>query len=656
MRTSVLSFLCALVLFFAVPSTAAQSPTNRVPGTIAQDLKSFVETPAIPGYEAALAAKIRSELRVYSPETDNLGDVIITVGSGAPHRLIVTPMDEPGFVVSRIMDDGYLRLQRLPQFGILPLFNELYAAQPVQIQAASGKWMNGVVAGLSVHLMPGRTSPPDPNDIANMYVDVGAQTAAAVRQAGVGLLSPVIIDRTLYEMGYGKWTAPAVGDRFGDAALVEVLRHLDASKVHGTLTVAFVAEQWAGARGLERVLDSVKPDELIYVGRLIPGGSPFGSPAGWHFPHLQPGSGVLAAVPQVDASLAGLAADLKQLAGQKQIPMAQDYSAPLMPPSYLPAPPLPARHVHLAIATAWPSTPAEIIDSGDLSNLVELLEDYLKGSSQKLAFPEAGALAPPPLPPRPHTAPTPEEIVRDLVETYGVSGHEVGVREAVERLLPAWAKTTTDDAGNLILRLASAAASVKTPNILVVAHMDEIGYEVKSILPDGRLAVESEGGGLPYYCAGHAVFVHTSQGIRPGVIELPPGWNQPGFKWPRGRNALYRVDVGARTAAEVAGLGIKTGDSITIPKKYRPLLVTRANARSFDDRMGDAALISAVWALGPNVKNRDITFVWSSGEELGLVGAAAAAKRLAAEGHTPDFVFAIDTFVSADSPLESKRF
>jgi len=48
--------------------------------------------------------------------------------------------------------------------------------------------------------------------------------------------------------------------------------------------------------------------------------------------------------------------------------------------------------------------------------------------------------------------------------------------------------------------------------------------------------------------------------------------------------------------------------------------------------------------------------VWSTGEEQGLVGAGKVAKRLAAEGHVPDFVFAVDTFVSSDSPLESKRF
>jgi putative aminopeptidase FrvX len=51
-----------------------------------------------------------------------------------------------------------------------------------------------------------------------------------------------------------------------------------------------------------------------------------------------------------------------------------------------------------------------------------------------------------------------------------------------------------------------------------------------------------------------------------------------------------------------------------------------------------------------------VTFIWSTREEVGLEGAAAAAERMAKEGNTPDFVFAIDTFVSSDSPLETKRF
>ena len=132
------------------------------------------------------------------------------------------------------------------------------------------------------------------------------------------------------------------------------------------------------------------------------------------------------------------------------------------------------------------------------------------------------------------------------------------------------------------------------------------------------------------------------------------------------------MDIGARSREELAKLGITVGttlsanaaanpnaipgDFVTIPKKYIPLAGHKANARSFDDRVGCAAAISAIWALGPQLPGRDVTFIFSWGEELGLLGAAAAARKMAADNHAPDYVFAIDTFVSSDSPLESKRF
>jgi putative aminopeptidase FrvX len=207
----------------------------------------------------------------------------------------------------------------------------------------------------------------------------------------------------------------------------------------------------------------------------------------------------------------------------------------------------------------------------------------------------------------------------------------------------------------LILYVGTATAGLKMPKILVIAHMDEIGFEVKSISKDGRLEVETLGGMELSYYEGHPALVHTSAGDRSAIMELPSGWDEQNFQWPDESEKLIRVDVGARTPEEVAKLGIKVGDSITIPKAYRPLLGTRANGRSFDDRVGDTALISAVWAVGGPLKDRDVTFVWSTGEETGLVGAAALAKRLAAEGRVPDYVFAVDTLVSSDSPLESKR-
>src|SRR5262249_36401852 len=162
------------------------------------------------------------------------------------------------------------------------------------------------------------------------------------------------------------------------------------------------------------------------------------------------------------------------------------------------------------------------------------------------------------------------------------------------------------------------------------AHMDEIGYQVRTIESDGRLLVEVLGGGFTEYFAGHVVLVHKSDGRRTGgVLELPEGWDKPGFEWPRGPRAMeeaVHVYVGTHSAEETQKLGIKAGDWITIPKEYRPLLGTRANARSFDDRVGCAALVEAANALGPNLAGRDVTFVWSTEEEIGLKGAAAYAE------------------------------
>jgi putative aminopeptidase len=650
-------FYISLLFFLIVTSTlplAAQAENPK--GNLLDELKWFVENPAPPGYESAVADRIRAETARFHPTTDNLGDVIVTIGSGAPHRLIVTPIDEPGFVVSDITPDGYLRVQRLPQGGLPPIFNEMYAAQPVRIETASGKWIDGVVAGLSVHLQPGRANPPKASDIENIYVDIGASSEAEVRKAGVDVLDPIVINRRLMTLVTGKMAGASVGDRFGAAALVALLGHVDPTKIKGTLTVAFVVQQRTGARGLQRILTQTQADEMIYVGRLLPGG-PIPEMETLHrAPRRDLGGGVLVGVQQTDGSLPGFAAELKQLADANKIAFASDYSANILPKSYLPMPQFPAKWAHLAIATSWTDTPAETIDSSDLLNLTSLLDIYMEGSATgDSGYSKESAQRG--IPSNVHLP----EILRELVEAYGVSYHEAPVRASVERLLPPWAKPETDDTGNLILHLGTARAGTKTPRILVVAHMDEIGFTVKSISKDGRLEVEWRGGGDLSFFAGHPALVHTSKGDLDAIVELPNGWDTANFKWPTdagepGSTNPVRVDVGARTPAEVAKLGINLGDTITIPKAYRPLLGTRANGRSFDDRVGDTALISAVCALGAPLKDRDVTFVWSTGEEEGLIGAAKVAQRLAAEGHVPDFVFAVDTFVSADSPIESKRF
>src|ERR1700733_3096591 len=274
----IMRFLPILAFIFSLfclhPAAAQTTPQPKVPGDLVGDLKEFVETPSVSGYENQLSEKIRAKLAAFHPVVDNLGDVIVTIGGGAPHRLIVTPIDEPGFVVSGITPDGYLRLQRLPQGGNLPpIFNELYSAQPVKVRAASGKWIDGVVAGISVHLHRTGEATPSARDIENMYVDIGATSAAEARRAGVDILSPVAINRRFAYLAEQEVAGTSVGDKFGSVTLISLLSHLQATKLKGTLTVACVTQERVVVRGLDRILRTTQADEMIYVGRMMPGGN-----------------------------------------------------------------------------------------------------------------------------------------------------------------------------------------------------------------------------------------------------------------------------------------------------------------------------------------------------------------------------------------------
>lgn len=632
-----------IVILGMVTSLAAQSnvPYNRI-----------FEIPAVSGYEQDLAAEIRTQLKEFPAKTDNLGNVYVTLGSGTPHRLIVTPMDEPGYVVSGITADGFLRVQRLPQASPTPVFDLLHASQPVVIVTRNGKKVSGVVAGLSVHLQPARQNAPKMAHPDEMYVDIGAANSEEVRAAGVDLLDPIALTRSLSHAGSTGFVAEGIGDHFGCSVLTNLLNQLreDNAKPHGTLTVAFVTQQWTGGRGLDRLLNELHPDEMIYVGRLFPPrNAPFSSAVGMTGGAADYRGGVLLGVADPQASPTGLSGELKKLGDDNHLATSPISAAPPRIAGYSKSSPFPERFAQLGVATLFPVTPAETISANDLDRLGQLIYRYVTGAAPGVGRGYSVSLGKPGPP-----------MIGVLVETYGASGHEASVRTAIQRLLPEWAKTETDAAGNLILHLGDARPDAKTPRIAFVAHMDEIGYQVRSIEADGRLAVDVLGGGYTEYFLGHPVLFHQADGKTiGGVLELPAGWDKPGFEWThsaRGIEEPAHVYVGTHSSEETQKLGIKVGDWLTIPKEYRPLFGTRANGRSFDDRVGCAALIEAVRALGPNLPGRDVTFVWSTEEEVGLKGAAAYAERAAKEGKTPDFVFAIDTFVSSDSPLESKRF
>jgi len=636
-------FIRIVIAALFLASTARVAPTQTknspaMPG----------DTAAISGYEQELSKELARELKEFSPKTDNVGNVWVEFGSGEPHRLIATGMDQPGYVVSGITSDGFLRVQRLPQAAPNGVFDALNFAQPVWVLTRGGKKVNGVFAGLSVHLQPGRVNGPKMNHPDEMYVDLGAKSAEEVRAAGVDVLDPILPQTNWMTIGNSGVAGLGALNHVDIGVLTALIREMKSSKAKGTTTFAFLAQQYTGARGLSRILTEISASEMIYVSRVRPEQSADGKVV----PEApKPGAGAVLGSPSSGTEAGqNFAKELQAVAEKGRIKSVSVAAAPPRIASYTKSEELPGRFVELGVPTSWPVTPAEYASWQDAGQVQKLLEAYLE-----IQQPSRGVGSE-------SVDGGPQSILKELVEAYGASRHEEAVRQVVlDRLDPRLrSKVTLDAGGNLVLHLGDGKRDAKTRRIAIVAHMDEIGYEVKKIEDDGRLQVEVLGGGYTQYFLGHVVLVHKKDRSKVGgVLELPSGWEKPGFEWPMSSRSMdepARVYVGTQSKKETEELGIATGDYVTVPKEYRRLLGTRANGRSFDDRVGCAALIAAANAIGPDLPGRDVTFVWSTREELGLEGAAAFAEQAAKEGRSPDFVFAIDTFVSSDSPLESKRF
>jgi putative aminopeptidase FrvX len=105
---------------------------------------------------------------------DNTGSLRISYGQGAPHTLLVAGLDAPGYTVSGVTDDGYLRLQRVAEPPPGYQFDSLWPGQPVDVLRWNRAPLAGVVLAPSVHFASDRSGYSGSGTLDKLYVDIGA--------------------------------------------------------------------------------------------------------------------------------------------------------------------------------------------------------------------------------------------------------------------------------------------------------------------------------------------------------------------------------------------------------------------------------------------------------------------------------------------------
>jgi len=232
---------------------------------IRTNLTDLEQIPGVTGHEQPIAAFIAAQLknRGLSPQVDGMSNVTVTLGSGKPRRLLIANLDEPGFIVSGITDDGFLRMQRIGNPKPFAFYDQYFEGQRVVIRTAA-KAVTGVVAIPSTHLARGTARPERAFDLSDGYVDVGLKSAEEVTGLGIHLLDPISIEKTITSLAHDQISAPFLSDRAGVSVLLSILMTTPGSQINGTVTFAFASQEHFQRKGLDRMTLLLQPDE-VYV-------------------------------------------------------------------------------------------------------------------------------------------------------------------------------------------------------------------------------------------------------------------------------------------------------------------------------------------------------------------------------------------------------
>lgn len=215
------------------------------------------------------------------------------------------------------------------------------------------------------------------------------------------------------------------------------------------------------------------------------------------------------------------------------------------------------------------------------------------------------------------------DILEELSSAAGPPGGEAGVARVFASFVEEFCRVDKDTFGSITAHLEGRAES---PRILLAAHMDEVGFMVRSITPKGMVKLQPLGRWPDAALAAHRFFVHTKKGDVPGLVPtVPPHHAKEGADK---KSPEPSLDVGCPTREEALGIGIELGDLVTPAPSFARLGEKVLMNKAWDDRGGLAAICAALLGL----KDRDFPgTVIGAGtvqEEVGAKGAYVLAERV----------------------------
>lgn len=327
-------------------------------------LRKLVEAIGVSGNEEAIRETIRGMLpNDIETKVDSIGNLIATIGRGEPHVVFLAHMDELGYLVSNIEENGFVKLRKIGSLDDRYMPGKIF-----QVHTSKGP-VEGVIGLTPPHLTLDPESFKKVLQYHEVFLDLGTRSSDETLALGVKPLDPVTLRKELRVINGVYYCCRSIDDRFGCLALVEVLRRLNSSRPDRKVTFVWTVQEETGLGGAKVIANTMKVDKAIAVDSYPSGDAPLTQ---FHLAPNRLGEGpVLRVVDYGATANPTMVERVKKIAKKHGIPLGagptggytdgvalQEKGVPMVPVT------IPIRYMH---------SPVEMCHKKDLENLIELL-------------------------------------------------------------------------------------------------------------------------------------------------------------------------------------------------------------------------------------------------------------------------------------------
>ncbi|MCB1097517.1 MAG: M42 family metallopeptidase [Verrucomicrobiae bacterium] len=227
-------------------------------------LKELTETPAVPSFEDGVRKIVARELGDCGTLAhDRNGSIYCECSSpsGCPRVLVTGHMDEVGFMVQNITQDGFI--QFVPLGG---WWTHTMLAQRVTVHTAAGESITGVISSTPPHFLSAEAR-AKVLPIEELFIDVGASSREeATETFGIQLGDAIAPETVFTQMRNPKLLmAKAFDNRVGIGLTIQALQSLHAESLPNTLIGLATVQEEVGVRGATTAARATRPDVALVL-------------------------------------------------------------------------------------------------------------------------------------------------------------------------------------------------------------------------------------------------------------------------------------------------------------------------------------------------------------------------------------------------------